>query len=495
MGFDAIFANAITYGVIFCAGVLALLFYRAKVFSNGLISLRITKIVRRLKEFYDNFYYSYFYPLFVCLVALFFWLLGSTYLGIAAMVLISLPVFLVKRDVSPIYTPLFACLMLFRSLDATNFITFYTILLPAAICLIARFFIHPIKQVFIGKLIFPLILVSAAIALGGVLSPYVSQYFTGLAHVVSLGVGMLFIYFWFSNYTDVTAHEDFKKYFTFSFLYPVLLAGAEMCLIRAFKTLGVNFYMYHWTTVGWAHFNQVGFILLLGIPLCFYLTCNAKYLFPYFIAIAFLYLAIFQTGSDGTLAVSACFLPILLGFTYFRMRKDKRYAYLAYLTAIVCAIMLFMIIRADTVSELTDKLIKAFYNDVGRTKLYQEAVRLFTLYPVFGVGFGYTNLALFNQDFFNFHSLFFQIIGTMGIFGIGAYIVMYVCRIRILIRKNTNFNFYAFLSFILFFCYASVDCGEFAAIPLMIMVTLLILAVELDNERDSVPLPLTKLTY
>jgi hypothetical protein len=79
---------------------------------------------------------------------------------------------------------------------------------------------------------------------------------------------------------------------------------------------------------------------------------------------------------------------------------------------------------------------------------------------------------------------------TMGVVGIIAYTYYFVNRYRILMHKFCAFNFFAFLSFTMMEIYGFIDTSEFNIMPLMVIVTILLIAVEKSNDKKKNLLPL-----
>ncbi|MBQ8426325.1 MAG: O-antigen ligase family protein, partial [Clostridia bacterium] len=139
--------------------------------------------------------------------------------------------------------------------------------------------------------------------------------------------------------------------------------------------------------------------------------------------------------------------------------------------------------------------VKPFFSDSSRTKLYEEALNLFAKYPLFGSGLGYVEsdtVSALSISLYNFHSVFFHVLATMGIVGIVAYIFYYIARFKILMKNYNCFSLFATIAFLMFECYAFIDTAEFNVIPLMSTVTVFITIVELTNKKSNdEPLPLT----
>ena len=89
-------------------------------------------------------------------------------------------------------------------------------------------------------------------------------------------------------------------------------------------------------------------------------------------------------------------------------------------------------------------LIGRGMGDSGRIKLFKEAWELFKAHPIFGVGKGYVGTGTPTNEIgiYWFHSTFFQVIASMGIVGLMAYVYYYWARLKILFSNIKNsFNF------------------------------------------------------
>lgn len=490
----AILANLIVYLFAAFTVVVTVLYKRTVKNPEVAYGPKVTAFVNKIPSLYDKFYYSYSFPILVALISLVSWFSGTAYVGISLFVILACPILVLRRDITPLYPLLFSCTMCFKDMSVTSDIAFYTMVAPIAVCLVYKFIKFPIKRFYIGELIFPLILVTIAFFTGGLLSPYLDQYTNGLTYSITMGPVLAIIYILFSNYTEKNNLMDFKKYFFLSLLFAVLSSCIQLIFQRTNMVINHLPFETATTTVGWGHFNTVGSLILLAIPACFYLMCQTRRIVPCLFAFGVLYGTLFLSGSDGSLAVCAVFTPILLVYGYFQMERTKKPIYIRWLLIILLVAAVVILVFSDKFMEFINKVLNSVEDDSGRTGLYTDAIRLFKKYPVFGGGLGYYNDKYFNTiaySFFNFHSTLFQVMGTMGIMGLVAYTVYFIARYRIITKKYTPYNLFAFFSFTLYTIYGFIDCLEFFLIPGMIMITLMIFSVELVNEKDNAnPLPL-----
>ena len=141
------------------------------------------------------------------------------------------------------------------------------------------------------------------------------------------------------------------------------------------------------------------------------------------------------------------------------------------------------------INVIYDFITKSIDGDSGRSKIYTDALRVFKKYPLFGVGFGYYNDYAYSTPegfrLFNFHSTFFQVLGSMGLVGLVAYFLYYCERFKIIFKCNTSFNLFVYFSFGMFVCYGMIDCAEWSTIPCLISATLILLCTEFANKHEK----------
>jgi O-antigen ligase len=247
--------------------------------------------------------------------------------------------------------------------------------------------------------------------------------------------------------------------------------------------------------LGWGNTNCAATLFLLSIPACWYLITQVKNIIPFFVILILLYVGIALSNSDGALDISLIFTPIIAFFTYRKISIFQRSLYLK----IILILLITLLVGATIIIgicglEHLSTILKPPFSDSSRTALYQEALDLFAKYPIFGAGLGYQNPelpTLLGVRLYNFHSVLFHVMGTMGIIGIIAYTFYYTERFKILMKNYNAFTCFMLVAFILFECYGMVDTAEFNAIPLMSTLTVIIVIVELTNKGNDIsPLPL-----
>ncbi len=454
---------------------------------------------QRYLSLLTDFFYGKYYPVYVALFALLFYTIKVPILGLTFFIILACATLLLFRDLTP-FMPLPMMIMMTFS-DLTFFSNPFAIVLIVlcAACLVSHLVLYPIKKFYFGKLFLPICLISVALFLGGIFSPYINDYARGLASSMTVGPLILVVYILFSNYSCPPQNFNYKEYFLYLLVIAGSLISAEL-LVHEYYTLqnsSIKFEM------GYGNTNIVAAALLITIPASWYFVCVKRNMLLPFVALIFMYLGVFLSHSDGSLGVAGACIPVLAIVGYLNI-DDYHKRIFKNVAILLCLILVFAIFVMSFIINLPEILlsfIDKVSNDNHRTPLYLLALKMFAKYPIFGVGLGFWQPKLNNNGnmdnvvalLFSFHSTFFHVIATMGLVGVITYAFYYVKRYKIILEKNTIFNIAAYMSFSMLQVYGIIDGCEFHALPILLFSTLLLLTTEKSNkEKDNEPLPLTK---
>lgn len=441
--------------------------------------------LRFFSKFKNCFLYSSFLPLFIGMIATISWINNIPLFGLAVIVIIACYVFVTQKDMTPILPMLLSFIMLFRTLDTAYTTPLFIILAPAVVCILIRVFKYRSRPI-LGRLFFPLVAVSIALALGGIFSPYIENYLFGIASILALGPLLIIIYLFFINFLHPPKAVCLKTYFAKCFVIMVFFACVEFLFFFYHQAI-LKDTVFIINELGWANVNSIGTLILLALPLSFYLLTKTGKVIRWFLMIIFLIAVAYLTNSSGAMFFGTISIPFLIIYTYYHI-PDKikplcRCLFFALFIALFMA-LLILIIRDHTL--IINFIVKAL-SDSGRSELYDEAIKLIKKFPVFGAGMGYYNdkfAHLFgNHKIFNFHSTFYHVFATMGGVGIIAYVYYYATRIKIFTLKITKYSTYAFISFILFGCYGMINPCEFMMMPVVMHVTMIMVIAEVDARK------------
>ncbi len=451
----------------------------------------MTKTLNIIGEKVSNYFYGTAFPIQIGLLVVLCYIIKLPLIALSLIVLSATLIFLCCKNLAPIFPLLFMVLLAFNSYEPFNELTAYLIILPAGIALVARFFIHPVKWQRPSLLLYALLAVTLAFALGGLTSNDYNPKLA-IAYLISLGPVMIIIYLLFSNNIIKIKDFDVKKYLCLTILIAGLAISAEIAYLRYVAK------QERWIELGWANVNACAGFLLLAIPACYYLTVKSKATAPLIICLLCLYFGMLISGSDAAFCIAIAYSPFLLLYTFTHVYGIKRkiLGYSAFIIILGVAVAILIYASKYSFNELLG-LLQLDSNDSGRNEIYMKAIELFRKNPIFGAGFSYTDewTQISPVRLYNFHSTFFHTLATMGIFGVVAYGFYVFIRFFILMKKNTSFTTIMLIAFIMFESYAMVDTGEFNAIPLMCTVTVIITVAEWSTKKENMSCELPLATY
>lgn len=438
-----------------------------------------------------------YHPLYIvvfAIITLLSYLLDMQFVGFFCFAITAMSIFLLIDDAWPIIPLLAFVTFLFRRLDFSHPV-FIAMLVPVGICFILHFFLFPIKNFKAGYLFLPLILVSIVLFCGGLFSRELADYPKGLVTAITIGPGILFIYWFFRQFVNLPDGFDFRTEFFRTLLACGLVVGIET-VFQVYHSEYLKDGMFVINHMGWANSNSASVIIMISAPACFYFMLKEKMFLPNIIFLAVLIVSCLISSSDACSAILIVFSCIMLVGTYIKLKNvTHRLTLISECFALLTLVIVILCFNLDVLTSIIDRFTKSVNSDTGRTNLYREAWSLFVKGPIFGVSLGYYNDALFSDKLaltttYFFHSTFFEVLASTGIVGFTAYVYYFVQRYRILTNNCSLFNTFCYVSFSLFEIYGFIDVVEFSIIPHMIFATLIILVTEFSNLGVNKQLPL-----
>lgn len=453
--------------------------------------------IERAFAWFKHFVYTPYFSLTIAVITLLSYLFGIQYVGFFFYTIFACLIFLTINDVWPIVPMLLSVTFLFRTLDFSNPI-FIAMLAPIGVCFIARFFIYKIKTFIDGYLFLPLVLVSIVLFAGGLFSDHMIDWPKGLVTSITIGPVLLFIYWFFRQHLNTPKDFDLKS----AFFNTLLLCG----IVVAFEVI---FHEYHCkilqdnlfakSDMGWANINSASVIIMISSPACFYFMLKNEKILPSLLLAVFLIIASLISSSDACVLIQLIFNALMLVGVFVKLKTRRlKIALVLYCFGLALLIAVYFYLNKELLDSIIEKFFQSSSSDNGRTPLYLEAWELFTRNPMFGASLGYYNDAVWMHELaltfsYFFHSTLFQVLACTGVVGLTAYVYYFVQRYRILTAKSTYFNYLCYVAFTMFEIYGFIDAIEFSIIPHMIFATLIIVIVEINNQKippykTSVPL-------
>ncbi len=385
---------------------------------------------------------------------------------------------------------MFTCLIAAKCYNSYNvFIQYKPLGFILIACILLHFVFYRKKPSFKGRLLVPMLLVSASVLLGGVGFISKEEYFSGVSifYMLSLGIGMVVLYVLF--YTHLTVRKDYSMIDKISLI--MVIAGC----FASFVT--VSFYLIHINEVIETHDllfmqwrNNYSTFFMLCIPFAF-LRGTKK---PYSIMLGFFFFfCILLTGSRGGLVFGA--IEMLMCCTLFILYdKRRRLTYIAICGFLAFAVLIysreFFSFFGSTFDRLLSAINGVLIGEQQEVRYYQymRGIDDFFNNPIFGTGIGYMG----NRDVYAgadfsiawYHCEPIQIAASFGVLGIVTYLYQFVMRLILMWKKPTMFNMTVFLSYISLELMSLVNPGIFSPIPYLLIVTMLFAIVERCNTGE-----------
>ncbi len=439
-------------------------------------------IFLKLKEKTEWFFFGFYYPVFLMLVVNLFWHIGvGIYPAIFFCVLGGF-IFAVFDDISPLFPALFCFVMSFRELSFLENIQSYFVLIPLFLGLA----IHLIrfKPSIKGKkkLLFPLLFVFVSLLTGGLtVRTGENSRFMAWASYSVIGAFWVLTYVLFQPRIKIRAGFRLDLYIAFAVVMATFTAGGQLIYLFVKCVIANKFTN---LLFGWGLIIQVGTLVLLALPCCFYLMVKTRKIYLYAILSIILMAIALIAKADGCTALCICFFPILIIVTYKKLpAKDQKTFCLSWIICALICVALLLVFK-DWTLDILNRLLISLKNDTGRTNIYKQAIDMFLRNPIFGGGYEFRTWETTPMAW-NYHSTIFHSLGTGGIVAFLAMVIYFIARIRILMSKNTDFNLYMLIAFIAFQCYAMVDTSEYNPVPLSAILLVIMMVVEKYNQAEE----------
>lgn len=391
------------------------------------------------------------------------------------------------EDVMPTLLPfLLLCVFLSTMYDSYNtFIKIWWLALPVAAVVVFHFLYYR-KPITRGGLLPSLVIVSVSLVLGGLGMIPAKQYFApiSLYYTLGLGFGMVLIYLLMRSQYSVHRSYDVLEYFA----YAMYMMGLFACFVVCFKYAEhMEEFLLHLEALELPSRNNYATFLMFAMPYPFYHALRRKH---HVFAGLFIYGCIVLTGSRGGLLCGAAELFLCFCYlAYSEQEKEER----AFDIGMVCGLLVLGIMLYPVVIEFYRSRCDDgdFFNDLGgRIPMAKRAFGYLKENVLFGSGIGY----LGNTDIYSpkkgalcwYHSLPFQIVGSLGICGVAAYGYHYYRRLRILAKSKQPLPMAIGVSCIGIFIMSCFNPGEFCPIPYEMLIILCFVLLELHAERPYV---------
>lgn len=293
-------------------------------------------------------------------------------------------------------------------------------------------------------------------ALAGVGSPSEKPLLTVavLALIVILGV----IYSFFTSaYSDTEERKDLPEYVLKILFASGLVVALEMIIF--YIRVGdinqiVQAMMAKKVHLGWAGPNNMAPLLSISIPATLYFCLKKNFTTPLFAAIAMIeYALIFTTGCRGAILFTTLAMPAMLLYTI--VKSENKLAFGVTISLLFIIAVVIVGYYGDIFANIITTILNKRLESSGREELYKLAIDTFKTWPILGAGWDH------KTDLF-YHSTFFQVLATMGLFGLIIFAIFYIWRYWTFFKMRKEPSTLALLAgMVLFEAYGFIDTNYF----------------------------------
>ena len=439
----------------------------------------------KYEQFVRKFIYTDYYLLLVAFFLFLGWVTRCAPLGLTMLILLSFAALIASEDILPFTINIFGAALIIYTSDISQLLYMWPVILlliPGFVVFIAR---NVRRKFTLGKMFYPQIAVSVALLLGGAGIVAGADYLRALPTALVLGVGVLALYVFYNHFLKRDGKHDIPTYFSKVMMYLGIVIALELIVTILRSGVPVSQWHKEYWDLGWGNRNNVATYLMLTAGLTFYLSTKSRHSWLYLAAGFFQNFCIILSFSRGGILFGGISGIIALVLSIVRA-QNRKHALIT--TGIVLAVILVLYLAfMGKINTMIGSLLSRGMDTSGRTELYVEAWQCFKAHPFLGVGMGYlgNNFDLSVANMYWFHSTLFQVIASMGIVGIAAYVYFYVIRAYLLFKNiKHTFNLFILAIWIGFEGYCMIDAGTFVPYPnmMLIIIMTLLLEVNLNNK-------------
>lgn len=394
-------------------------------------------------------------------------------------------------DIMSIAFPLFAIF-----LTSTEFFKDYSVLGPymwyaiipfaAAIVFQLIYYRKPLVK---GRFLYPMLAVSLALILGGVGTISADEYFMpfSLYYTLGLGLGMVFIYCLCISRLQNERNYDRKERLS-AILYAAGILAVLVLIVfymRNFSKFlskgGVLFYKPR---------NYLCTVIFLAMPQCCrYIKRSNLHLF----VLAAMFAALVMSGSRSGLLIGAVMLIICAGYVYATNKESRKLYNILLIGAALITVIVVFKFAPDVYSYLYDYRADEFdgklvSSNETRVQYILLGLKDFKAHPIFGIGIG--NLAhkkvfkaFFTGCIIFYHNCVIQVIGSMGLVGIAAYLWQVSERVKLAWQTRKSELLMFSLSYLGMILMSLVNPGIFCPFPNAAAITLIFALMEHEQKK------------
>ena len=386
-----------------------------------------------------------------------------------------------SEDILPTTFPfLLICTFTTNCYDSFNTFIQYIWYAPIAVICLVFHFVYYRQPFSSGKSVYGIMAVSLAILLGGIGLFSAKDYFYGGYYLLGLSLGMLAAYY--LMYSQFSAPRDYDLSTRFSVIMTML------GLFCTFMVSSGYFKYYHniptYTNGYGFSQNNIATLLMFTLP------------FPVFLSKKHRWLAVLSVVLFATLAVTRSRGGLIFGTLEFAVTcvywiySMKRRLLCSILCVVAVAVVL-LIFHKPLYNIINDRFEGGVRGE-ARWNMAFQAFEKFKQRPILGFGIldksneyaGYMKKGSMAW----YHMMIPQIIASMGLVGVAAYVFQGIGRIKLIFTRPSLWSLCLGISYLGILGMSQVNPGEFCPLPFELLTVLLFILQELRLKKLGLPL-------
>lgn len=296
-------------------------------------------------------------------------------------------------------------------------------------------------------------IVTGVLLVSGLGSPWMS--WSGVGMSLAIAAAMFMPYVFLLN-CGIYEGRKTVEYFAWT-----MISAAVVIFAAVFKQYAINDFDMSdpksFLQFGYAISNSAAAIVLLAVPLTFYMIYVYDRGYLFFIALAVELLTILLTFSRASLVVAVPGTAVVSIALCFKKKNGRLGYYVAFGIMCVAAIALAIVF-----GEKIFGAVKSFFGGMGsgsgRIQLWKEGFEQWRSYPVFGVGIWYLPQVNIGHHYHSYHCTPITFLYCTGVVGLLGYLYHRYRTVRLVFgAKLTTERVFAALTILALICNSLLD--------------------------------------
>ena len=225
---------------------------------------------------------------------------------------------------------------------------------------------------------------------------------------------------------------------------------------------------------GWGHYNNMGALFTMVIPLPFFLTGRGRYAWFWYVSGIVFFLGLILTCSRGSMLVGTFIFAASYIFSLVNSRHARR-QYAVHGTLIAMGIA--ALIMREELDYIFHSVKELGISSPARIEIYRKGLQQFLENPIFGGSFFPTDTDLpswgTSENFLSvfpprWHNTIVQVLATGGVMCFAGYMIHRVQTIKLLVKNFNTEKLFSALAVAALLLTSMVDCHFFNLGPVLL---------------------------